>query len=296
VAAAAYAGRLSGEQLVPAARLADSSSDREWAQRAANTSPHDLQSQVRRLKAPSAQEWTARRERRNLRWWWDDDHAVLSLRGDLPDLQGVAVEKVLEHMIERMRPAKGEAWDTRPHRGADALVDLCVTYADVHTAELPEPLFVLHGRPGEPFTLGGMPLPDALAEALFPAAKVEVVVDDVHGSPVSTGPAKPALAPRHRRAVLRRDGTCRYPGCDRRTILQVHHLVPRSWGGTDELANLVTVCGYHHAQLVPHGDYVLFGNPNRPDGLRLVRRDELGDRAPDRKPVAVGIRAGPDTS
>jgi hypothetical protein len=34
--------------------------------------------------------------------------------------------------------------------------------------------------------------------------------------------------------------------------------------------------------LVPHGPYLLIGNPNLPDGLRLVHRDHWPD-----------IRAGP---
>jgi len=41
--------------------------------------------------------------------------------------------------------------------------------------------------------------------------------------------------------------------------------VPPPGGGTD-----------HHTKLVPHGEWALVGNPNRPDGLRLVRRDALG--------------------
>ena len=39
----------------------------------------------------------------------------------------------------------------------------------------------------------------------------------------------------------------------------------------DDVANLAAVCPAHHALLVPHGDLVLSGNPNRPDGLALRR-------------------------
>jgi hypothetical protein len=47
--------------------------------------------------------------------------------------------------------------------------------------------------------------------------------------------------------------------------------VPSSWGGTDDIANLAAICPAHHALLIPHGDYVLEGNPNQPDGLELRR-------------------------
>jgi hypothetical protein len=32
-------------------------------------------------------------------------------------------------------------------------------------------------------------------------------------------------------------------------------------------------------KLAPHGDLLLLGNPNRPDGLQLLRRDELAELA-----------------
>jgi hypothetical protein len=289
LAAAAHAGRVSPAQLAPAAKLADPANDDEIARRAADTSPVDLSREARAAKAPTSAEFAARRARRSLRWWWDQDHTVLSLRGDLPDLQGVAVEQVLEHMIERMRPAKGDRWDTRDHRGADALVDLCVNFADAHAEQMPQPLFVAHCTPGQPITIAGISLPDALVEQLLPNARVEAVVDDVHGVPVSQGRPRPVLATRIRRSILRRDGQCRYPGCDRRVRLEVHHLVPVSWGGTDSLSNLAAVCAGHHPQLAPHGEWLLTGNPNRTDGLRLIRvdnspRSSAAERAPDPTP------------
>ena len=67
--------------------------------------------------------------------------------------------------------------------------------------------------------------------------------------------------------------------------LQVHHLVPVSWGGSDDLANLAAVCPAHHAQLVPHGEWTLEGNPHQPDGLHLARST--------RQMSGAGARAGP---
>ncbi len=50
-------------------------------------------------------------------------------------------------------------------------------------------------------------------------------------------------------------------------------------GGTDDIANLAAVCTGgttdHHIMLIPHGPWTLTGNPNLPDGLRLIHRDEL---------------------
>jgi hypothetical protein len=88
-----------------------------------------------------------------------------------------------------------------------------------------------------------------------------------------------ALLPKVVRGVRLRDAQCRWPGCDRRTGLQVHHLWPVSWGGDDDQSNLALVCvgrgTDHHGLLAPNGKHLLLGNPNCPDGLHLIRVDQL---------------------
>jgi hypothetical protein len=75
--------------------------------------------------------------------------------------------------------------------------------------------------------------------------------------------------------VLLRDGHCRCGDCDPRYGLQVHHLRPRTWGGSGEISNLAAVASVHHPLLIPNGPYALVGNPNLPDGLRMVHVDDL---------------------
>ena len=43
---------------------------------------------------------------------------MLAVRGDLPDIDGALFENVLNRMIDGMRPAKGQEWETRGRRGA----------------------------------------------------------------------------------------------------------------------------------------------------------------------------------
>ncbi len=67
------------------------------------------------------------------------------------------------------------------------------------------------------------------------------------GAPVR---AKQDIAPAVRRMVLRRDNQrCRVPSCRYATFLDLHHIVPRSEGGSHHAANLLTVCGAHHRAL-----------------------------------------------
>ena len=54
--------------------------------------------------------------------------------------------------------------------------------------------------------------------------------------------------------VFARDGyRCQCPGCRSRSRLHMHHLEFRSQGGSDDPANLTTVCSCHHQQLIHKG-------------------------------------------
>ena len=57
-----------------------------------------------------------------------------------------------------------------------------------------------------------------------------------------------------RRALMARDGGCRFPGCPERRYVEAHHV--RHWidGGPTDLANLVLLCWRHH-HAVHEGGY-----------------------------------------
>jgi hypothetical protein len=291
VVAAAWDGRLSAEQLAPVVELADEDCDREWAVRAEHCSPADLARLARRKAVPSEAEGHRRRDARSLRMWWQHDTGMLSVRGELPDVDGAVFESVVNDLIDRMRPAQGEPWDTREHRGADALVALAAGFGDSDLPGRPRAHLVVHVPLEGPAEVAGIPLPAGMVEALRAQASIEPVAVDDQQVPVAAGRTRAALSPKIVRAVLLRDGHCRWPGCDRRTGLQIHHLTPVSWGGRDELANLAAVCTGgatdHHTRLAPHGPHLLTGNPNQPDGLRLTLPDHAHAKA------RAGARAGP---
>jgi hypothetical protein len=205
-------------------RLADGSSDGEWAQRAPRVDPLELARLARNASKPSAEEGRKRFAARELQMWWTPDNGMLNVRGQLPDVMGARFEQTITKLTEQMKPVRGQPWAPFDQRAADALVASC----DVSDAE------------------------------------------DEHAPSLGQMPVLQWQVPLLRRAVLLRDGCCRVPGCGRRRGLQVHHLVPRSRGGTDDIANLAAVCPAHHRLLIPHGLLALVGNPNLPDGLELV--------------------------
>jgi len=89
--------------------------------------------------------------------------------------------------------------------------------------------------------------------------------------------------------VIKRDGCCRFPGCERRRFVDAHHI--RHWTpheGPTQLDNLLTLCRHHH-RLVHEGGWSIRGKPDeamefiRPDGrtyepLRPRLRDEIRER------------------
>jgi hypothetical protein len=201
---------------------------------------------------------------------------MLHLHGQLPDVMGAQFEKTMNDVMEARRPRKGEAWDTFEHRAADALVALCELAAggDEHTPTWANrPVAQLHVPLSGPAEFAGVPIADSLLEQWRANVSVEPVIVDDDGIPLAFGKRCTFLSPKIMRAVLLRDHHCRICGSTRG--LQVHHLRPRTWGGTDDVSGLSLVGSTCHRQLVPHGPWALVGNPNLPEGLRRVPLDDL---------------------
>ena len=90
----------------------------------------------------------------------------------------------------------------------------------------------------------------------------------------------PRLRRRGPLALLDRDGwRCTIPGCSSRRNLHLHHIRFRSAGGSDDAANLTTLCAAHHHRGVHAGRVRVSGCA--PDGLWF----ELGVR-PGAPPLA----------
>ncbi|MDX6394535.1 MAG: hypothetical protein QOJ73_5598, partial [Streptosporangiaceae bacterium] len=95
--------------------------------------------------------------------------------------------------------------------------------------------------------------------------------------PLDVGNATPTVPAHLRRAVIARDRHCAHPGClQRPAACQVHHITPRSQGGTTSLANLILLCPFHHLIAVHQWGWKITLNPDgtttatSPDGKRTL--------------------------
>jgi HNH endonuclease len=94
--------------------------------------------------------------------------------------------------------------------------------------------------------------------------------------PLDIGPATETIPAHLRRAVTARHPHCAFPGCAQpASVCEVHHIIPRSRGGPTSLANLVTMCTFHHKIVVHRWGWMLRLNSDgtttaaSPDGRTL---------------------------
>jgi hypothetical protein len=86
---------------------------------------------------------------------------------------------------------------------------------------------------------------------------------------VSVGHTQHTVPQRTRRLVLYRDRKCRVPWCDHNRWLQVHHVVHREHGGSNDTSNLIGICPGCH-RLHHQGQLGITGDADDPDGLTFT--------------------------
>jgi hypothetical protein len=93
---------------------------------------------------------------------------------------------------------------------------------------------------------------------------VVYVHEDVTGQVLSVGRKTRSIPVSIKRALLRRDRTCRFPGCGNRLFLEGHHIEHWADGGETSLGNLVGLCGHHHRFLHEYGYQVFLDEAGQP--------------------------------
>ena len=84
-------------------------------------------------------------------------------------------------------------------------------------------------------------------------AGIVEIVEDEQGTPLSVGRKTRSIPASIKRALLRRDKACRFPGCTNRVFLEGHHVAHWINGGETRLDNLISICSHHHRFVHEHG-------------------------------------------
>jgi 5-methylcytosine-specific restriction endonuclease McrA len=244
---AVVGGEIGWTKAQQVARVATAASEIRWVARAATVSRRELEAEVRqaRVKAKQRRVHTATRqlEFENLPAEAPvaDLPTTLALR-----LDGVQLARY-EALVERTHklglvPA-GATREEVMLAGLSALVESGEDLRRRNSRKsLPGAQIVVRRCPdcdrrSVVTSQGEKALDPNTAEAL--ACDALVREDD--------GPNRSTIPPAVRAKVLARDGhRCTSPGCGSTRFLEVHHLAPRSQGGSNRVENLVTLCSRCH--------------------------------------------------
>jgi len=179
----------------------------------------------------------------------------VSLKGFFDSAGAAAVRKALEPLA---RKSGTEDHRERKRRLADALVELA-TGARPAQLQVTTSLETLMGMAGAPaaemeFSL---PISAKTVERMACDCSIVRVLLGADSSVIDVGRSTPKITPSMKRALLARDGGCRWPGCDRPSCWsQGHHFMHWIRGGPTKLDNLTLLC-YHHHRKVHEGNWQL---------------------------------------
>src|SRR6266852_4029177 len=175
---------------------------------------------------------------------WIDGSMVLS--GVLDAFGGAALRAALEPLAHRSGEHDRRE---REQRLADALVELASGGTQRPSLQVTTSIETLLGLAGAAaadmeFSL---PISTKIVERLACDCNVTRVLLDSESSVIDVGRAKRVVSGPARRALNARDGSCRWPGCDRpASWTAAHHVVHWVHGGTTDLDNLILLCHRHH--------------------------------------------------
>jgi hypothetical protein len=233
---------------------------------------------------------------------------MVRIDGDLDPEAGETLLCALGAVIDA--EARGPADEPDPRtpaqRRADALEQICRSYLDradrpTVGGERPHlvvtvPLRVLASAGGtagltDPAGTPGLdrvgPVSPEVARRLGCDASVTRVVLGPRSEPLDVGRRTPVVPAPIRRALVVRDRSCRFPGCDRpHGWCDAHHVRHWAHGGSTALGNLVLLCRRHHRALHEGGF-----SARIEDGRAVFRRPD-GTPLEDRGPPPVGSTRG----
>lgn len=188
----------------------------------------------------------------------DARNGAVWLRGWLENESGV----MLKSALEPLALPDGDD-DHRPlaRRQGDALVELIGAGSRPHvqvSATL-ESLAAVGGAPPAELELGLPVSIEALRRHTCDCSLTRVLLS-ADSSVLDVGRSKRVITPAQRAALLKRDGGCRFPGCERAgRYCDGHHLRHWAAGGETNLDNLALLCRRHHF-LVHEGGWELKGS------------------------------------
>jgi hypothetical protein len=298
ISASMACGELSYSKVRALTRVASPATEKDLLNIALHGTAHHVEKTVRLFRrAMQAEELSneaSQQASRALSYHYDEDGSLV-LKARIPALGGALVVKALEAAMTRLPDTEvaietSETWPLdHAARRADALVWMAESSlkrrgADSKTADHYE--VVVHvdaetlcaDAPGRSHIEHGPTLPVETIRRIGCDASLVAVLEDREGKVLNVGRRTRSIPPAIRRAIAARDPGCQFPGCTFTRFLDAHHIKHWAHGGETKLANLVTLCRWHH-RLVHEGQIEVESRPeggwrfSKPDGQEFHPMD-----------------------
>ncbi len=275
------AGQLSYSKVRALTRLDTIEDEAAIVELARTHTASQLERVVRATRRVTREEAGRIHDERSLALIDQEDGSVL-VRGVLAGEEAAVLRRALESAMEVLRERADDGGDDSPSRAAPVapyevrMADALVLLADTTLAKGPRPRtppqrheVVIHVDADSCAADDGTPLAPAVVERLCCDAGIVVSLER-GGEPLAAAPRTRTIPSAVRRALHRRDGGCRFPGCRARRWVDAHHIRHWAHGGPNTLDNLVLLCHHHH-KLLHEGGYGLVR-----EGDRLIFMNEHG--------------------
>ncbi len=272
ISASMACGELSYSKVRALTRVASPATEKDLLNIALHGTAHHVEKTVRLFRrAMQAEELSneaSQQASRALSYHYDEDGSLV-LKARIPALGGALVVKAIEAAMAQLPDTEvavetSEIWPLdHAARRADALVWMAESSlrrrdADSKTADHYE--VVVHvdaetlcaDAPGRSHIEHGPTLPIETIRRIGCDASLVAVLEDREGTVLNVGRRTRSIPPAIRRALAARDPGCQFPGCTFTRFLDAHHVKHWAHGGETKLANLLTLCRWHH-RLVHEG-------------------------------------------
>jgi hypothetical protein len=269
ISAAMSTGQLSYSKARALTRVATPATEDVLLNVALNGTTHHVETLVRQFRRVQEVEELSREARqyaqRRLTYFHDSDGSLvvkLQLTAESGALFLKAIEAALPEIAlpldcKDSLHVSAETSSTPAMRRADAVVVMAESLLQHGAAAMKggdrhqvvvhiDDATLRHGESGRCEIDDGPAIPVETARRLScDCSKVEITVDE-RGDPLDVGRKTRSIPPALRRALAARDKGCVFPGCNHKHYVDGHHVQHWAEGGETKLANLATLCRFHH--------------------------------------------------
>jgi Domain of unknown function (DUF222)/HNH endonuclease len=198
---------------------------------------------------------------RSLRVSRNAERGVMTISIELPMETGELVEKALDKARDDSTPSAEFVDASWSARQADAIVTMASSYLSDKVKETrnssDDYLVTIHVDQSALTNGNGRShLPIESVKRLCCDGHAVVIGEDENGEPLNIGRKTRTVPTAIKRALMARDRSCAFPGCQHTRFVDAHHIQHWSAGGETSLNNLMLLYSQHH-KLVHEGGFAI---------------------------------------